>query len=290
MSRIRSTHPGLWTDERFVSVEPLARLLFMGIWNECDDQGYFEWSPLKLKMRLLPADNADASALLACLEAAGCVLKFTVGAKTFGAVRNFTKYQRPKKPNAVYPTTEEAAAFASGNAEAVPHQFPTSGEIPPQREEGGDTMEEKDPPKPPRKRRGEGKHLLPEDWELPSVENLPPKAKACAEQWTKASYETHGEAFVNYWRGERKMKADWVGTWGNRIIDLHSKVMRDQKFGNAPTDAAPAKPIDVEAYQARMAELDRKLGRDSDGFSKRGPPKPIAACLPKEMREFQAKQ
>ncbi len=55
MARIRSIHPGLWTDEAFVSLTPYARLLFMGIWTECDDMGSFEWSPLKLKMRLLPA-------------------------------------------------------------------------------------------------------------------------------------------------------------------------------------------------------------------------------------------
>jgi hypothetical protein len=39
----------------------MARLFFMGLWNECDDYGSFEWSPLKLKMRLLPGDNADAA-------------------------------------------------------------------------------------------------------------------------------------------------------------------------------------------------------------------------------------
>ena len=70
MARIRSIHPGLWTDEAFVSLTPYSRLLFMGIWTECDDMGSFEWSPLKLKMRLLPADNIDAGELLAELEAA----------------------------------------------------------------------------------------------------------------------------------------------------------------------------------------------------------------------------
>lgn len=41
MSRIRSIHPGLWTDEAFVSLSPMARLFLMGLWNECDDMGSF---------------------------------------------------------------------------------------------------------------------------------------------------------------------------------------------------------------------------------------------------------
>lgn len=153
MSRIRSIHPGLWTDEAFVSLSPFARLLFMGIWNECDDQGAFEWSPLKLKMRLLPADNVDAAELLAEIETAKSVMRYTVSGKTYGVVRNFTRFQRPKKPNAVHPVSPLAALFAGkasepdqpldeDSSEEVPDQFPTNGEISPQMEEEGGRREE----------------------------------------------------------------------------------------------------------------------------------------------------
>jgi hypothetical protein len=90
----------------FVSLTPFARLFFMGLWGECDDMGSFEWSPLKLKMRILPADGVDAAELLAELEQAGCIMRYEVGGRTIGAVRNFCQYQRPKKPNSVYPQTE----------------------------------------------------------------------------------------------------------------------------------------------------------------------------------------
>ena len=144
MSRIRSVHPGVWTDERFVSVSPLARLLFMGIWNECDDQGSFEWSPLKLKMRLLPADNADAAALMAELEEAGCILGYEIEGRKYGAVRNFCQYQRPKKPNSTYPQTDAVRKWVNTEArstrdgsEGVGNQLPTDGEKPRQRKEEG---------------------------------------------------------------------------------------------------------------------------------------------------------
>jgi hypothetical protein len=48
MSRIRSVHPGLWTDEAFVELSFPARMLLMGIWTECDDGGAFVWRPLTL--------------------------------------------------------------------------------------------------------------------------------------------------------------------------------------------------------------------------------------------------
>lgn len=54
MARIRSTHPGQWTDEGFISCSPLARLLCLGIRNGADDQGIFEWKPATLNLRLLP--------------------------------------------------------------------------------------------------------------------------------------------------------------------------------------------------------------------------------------------
>ncbi len=137
MARIRSVHPGLWTDERFASVSPMARLLFIGIWNESDDAGSFEWSPLKLKMRILPADNADAAALLAELEAAGCIMRYSAEGRELGAVRNFATYQRPKKPNSLYPQTDEVRKYCGHKDGSVPNQFPTASEIAPQMEDGG---------------------------------------------------------------------------------------------------------------------------------------------------------
>ena len=122
-------------------------------------------------------------------------------------------------------------------------------------------------PSTPRKREG-GKTIIPEDWKAPAVADLPPQARACAEQWTAASYRTHAEAFHNYWRSARRMYADWDLTWANRIVALHSQVMRDQKYGNAPPDSGQAKrPTDPEAlndyrkYQAgeiTMAEFHRR--------------------------------
>ena len=179
MARIRSLHPTQWTDEEFVTCSPLARLLALGLRNEADDQGVFEWKPLTLKMRLLPADGADVGELLAELEESGQVRRFEAGGKRYGAIRNFGKFQSPKKPTAQYPLPNELRTYVgakgSGSepdprsseagsepkaveatpnsepvtpcsptaSEAVPHQYPTGSQpLPPGEERRGVGEEE----------------------------------------------------------------------------------------------------------------------------------------------------
>lgn len=148
MSRIRSIHPGLFTDEAFVSLSPIARVFAMGLWTECDDDGIFEWSPLKLKMRILPADNADAATLLTELADNNLVEQYEVSGKKYGAVRNFCLFQRPQKPKAIHPKTDEIVDYVgiterekrNGN-KPVQDEYRTDTIIPRQMEDGGGRME-----------------------------------------------------------------------------------------------------------------------------------------------------
>ena len=98
MARIRSIHPGLFTDEAFISVSLGARLLLIGIWTEADDHGMFEWKPVTLKMRLLPCDAVELVALLAELVAVDAVKNIDSNGRSYGLVRNFCIWQRPKAP------------------------------------------------------------------------------------------------------------------------------------------------------------------------------------------------
>jgi hypothetical protein len=111
MARIRSVHPGLFSDESWVSCSFPARLLFVGLWTDADDQGVFEWRPVQLKMRLLPNDAVEVSALLAELEAVDLIRGYEVAGKRFGAIKNFQKHQRPKKPNALFPLPKSLVAY-----------------------------------------------------------------------------------------------------------------------------------------------------------------------------------
>ena len=113
MARIRSVHPGQWTDVGFVSCSPLARLLAIGLRNEADDHGVFVWDALQLKMRILPADNVDVLALLDELLKYNQVRKFAdQSAKEYGVIRNFRRWQRPEKPKFLYPFPDNVIDYA----------------------------------------------------------------------------------------------------------------------------------------------------------------------------------
>ncbi len=148
-------------------------------------------------------------------------------------------------------------------------------------EQGMEEREEGIIPPNPRKRGNSERSLIPQDWKAPLVSDLPPRARAMAEQWTADSYETEAEAFVCYWRSERKMKGDWSGTWANRIIARNSAILRDQKFGNAAPSAKQSVPVDWEAN----AQFYDKIGRHDDAAECRRKVVPIGQVANDILRQ-----
>ncbi len=120
MARIRSVHPGLFTDEAFVQLDAQAQILLIGLWTQADDNGVFEWKPRTLKMRLLPASRVDVEAVLAKLERGDFIRRIEVGGRGFGLVRNFGRYQKPKKPSYVHPLPPEARDYVVSRAPVSP--------------------------------------------------------------------------------------------------------------------------------------------------------------------------
>lgn len=190
MSRIRSVHPGLFTDEAFVSCPPLARLLLIGIWTECDDHGVFEWKPVTFKMKLLPVDQADVPDLMNDLVAFDIIKKVAVDGKPYGLVRNFCRYQRPKWPSYRMPLPEDSYSYVGLNADgslpnpksapnttgALPQPSPSTPDIPPQRERS-------------RSRRGEKKEPSSSHIDKPVVVVVPPVPEAPAGTTTTTQVE-----------------------------------------------------------------------------------------------------
>lgn len=149
MPRIRSVHPGLFTDEAFAGLSDAAQIFVIGLWTECDDQGVFEWKPITLRMRLRPTKDGSVEPLLAELEAANLIRSFEHDARKYGAVRNFRKFQRPKKPNSIHLLPSEFRTYVGSvppsseprDDERPP--IPQKGEIAPQMEDGGGEEEKK---------------------------------------------------------------------------------------------------------------------------------------------------
>ena len=118
MPRIRSTHPGQWADGDFLECSAFARLLVLALRNMADDNGVFRWKPKSIKATCLPADNCDIDDLLSELIDNEQVTKFDVDGKTYGAIHNFCKYQKSRKPVAVHPLPDTIAAYVGKTTEA----------------------------------------------------------------------------------------------------------------------------------------------------------------------------
>jgi hypothetical protein len=113
MARIRTIKPDFWTDEKVVAMSPFARLLFIGMWNFVDEAGRGEFSPMRLKMQILPADPIDATELIGEIRSANLITVYDVEGKQYFQVNNFAKHQKtdprwPSKLPAPTPTPTDS--------------------------------------------------------------------------------------------------------------------------------------------------------------------------------------
>ena len=269
MARIRSIHPGLFTDEAFVSISADAQVFLMGLWTEADDQGLFEWKPVTLRMRLRPTKDGSVDGLLEELRAANFIQGYELGGRQYGAVRNFRKYQRPKKPNSVHPITEEIRTYVGlSNA---------SSELSPQREDGGDKMEEEGGGGEPARARASP---ISGDWK-PSAETV---AKAQSDGLTADDISKMVARFVPHYRARGDCRVDWDAQFQAWTVDEAKKLGRK----SAATIAAVPKKIHHKAgtepwnawckYLGKTPPQDKNFGWYFDSEWPPGQePKPAAA-------------
>ena len=57
MARIRSIKPDFWRSEQVLECSTNARLLFIGLWNFCDDAGRHRYSLKNIKAEVFPGDE-----------------------------------------------------------------------------------------------------------------------------------------------------------------------------------------------------------------------------------------
>lgn len=107
MARIRSIKPEFWTSEQVVELSPTTRLLFIGMWNFCDDRGVHPASCKTLKMEVFPGDDftvSEIEQMIAAIIQAGLVLEYQgFDGKMYWAVTGWEKHQKVEKPNFKHP-------------------------------------------------------------------------------------------------------------------------------------------------------------------------------------------
>lgn len=95
MARSRNIKPGFFANEVLAECEPLARLLFAGLWCLADRAGRLEDRPKRIRAEVLPYDAVDADELLNQLQRHGFIVRYECDGGRYIQVLNFEKHQNP---------------------------------------------------------------------------------------------------------------------------------------------------------------------------------------------------
>lgn len=104
--RARNLKPGFFKSEQLLKCEPLARILFEGLWCLADRDGRLEDRPFQIKIEVLPCDNCDVNLLLQQLHDNSLILRYEIGGVKLIQVLTFSEHQTPhmkEKPSTLPP-------------------------------------------------------------------------------------------------------------------------------------------------------------------------------------------
>lgn len=106
MARIRSIKPQFWTSEQIADCSPNARLLFIGLWNFCDDYGVHPASVGRLKMEVFPSDSFSKHEIRAMIDElleSGLIKEYEVDGHCYWLVTGWKAHQKPDTKTGLYP-------------------------------------------------------------------------------------------------------------------------------------------------------------------------------------------
>lgn len=108
MARIRTVKPEFWTAEQVMELTRDARLMFVGLWNFCDDAGIHPASTKTLKAEVFPADDIGASDVRRLIDECICqglLIEYQVEDKDYWQVTGW-HHQRIDQPTYKHPTPD----------------------------------------------------------------------------------------------------------------------------------------------------------------------------------------
>jgi hypothetical protein len=125
VARIRTIKPEFWVDEQIVELDYVTRLLFIGLWNFVDDEGYIEYKPKRIKMQVFPADDLELSGALRNLLETRRLTKFN---SDQGELVQITNWERHQKIS--HPTPTRFTGIGGPSSVSAPEDSGALGSIP----------------------------------------------------------------------------------------------------------------------------------------------------------------
>jgi hypothetical protein len=150
MARIRSIKPEFWTSEQVMGLNPVTRLLFIGMWNFADDFGRMPFAPGTIKAQVMPMDNVsiqDVRGMIMELDSAGLILIYSAEGREYIEVTGWShqKIDKPHKPKCPAPFSEQTV-----NVDEPSPNIPRSVDEPSPLDRIGEEKDKKESPRAPR--------------------------------------------------------------------------------------------------------------------------------------------
>jgi len=266
MPRIRTVKPDFWDDEAIGEISRDARLLFIGLITQADDDGRLKGSPKLVKGKLLPYDDVtipEVSGWLTELADQGLIECYEVKGRPFISLPSWHKHQRiSHKTDSALPSPSEADSTDtpenSGKApERVYREVEGIGEGKEGIGEGGesaadapdaplsellaDLIAENDPDG---KRPTVGKLWHEAERRLIELDKRKPNEAERLIRWTQAN---------SFWRGKVLSMPKFRKQYGQLYLDA---VAESQKANRAPrTRPAPVAAVDADAITQLVEQI-----------------------------------
>lgn len=114
MARYRTIKPEFWTSEQVMECSPIARLMFIGMWNYADDLGRLPLSPKAIKAQVFPSDDITPEAvrrMIDELSSNDLVMVYAVEDKEYLQITGWhhQKIDRPQAPKYPAPFFDDSS-------------------------------------------------------------------------------------------------------------------------------------------------------------------------------------
>jgi len=101
--RSRGIKPGFFKNEDLGNLQPICRILYIGLWCLADREGRLEDRPTRIKVEVLPYDECDVDVELSHLMNSKFINRYEVNGGKYIEIMNFKKHQ--------YPHVKESESF-----------------------------------------------------------------------------------------------------------------------------------------------------------------------------------
>lgn len=132
MARSRNIKPGFHKNDRLAECDPLARLLFTGLWTLADRDGRGEYRPKLIKAEALPYDDCNIDELMWQLAEREFINVYEVDGRLYFEVTKFSTHQNPhvKELSRNFPASTMQARCKYGSGRWISGASPADSLLP----------------------------------------------------------------------------------------------------------------------------------------------------------------